>query len=730
MTSKRRSKNSDSTEISVVATLASGEWWDIKRKTQKSTSLTEDALRQVYEEQVRQFEATLEQDSEQRWLKKVAQSGTAADMAAAHKVTAQMCPPLSLKPLKSLVVMASRKGRSEALLALDVLQMLFIEHLIPRNRKLAALDLTKAPPAADCVVSQVLCYFEDSLKLLYAGYVDLLVQRCSDNVLFMKTKCLKYLAVLLAELPEQEVCILQALVNKLGDKSKVASTVSHSLLQVLTKHPGMKGVMVREVTQLMRRNEVSQHAKYMSTLLLSEIPWNRKNNADQKACQEVCRFLADFLDRVFSTKNGGKKAVIKEEDNRLIRACITGMSRALGACGDDYVVPAPLIDCLFRVCHTVPAFATRIAILCLLYRVVSRSQLSECSDRFFRLLYTQLMCVDLFSAKNDNLVFCLVRKVLAEDHDHIRCLAMARRLMQLCALQGEPGAAFGALWAFSDFMLAKKTELRRVLKAESDNDLIDEAEEYFDDGAEQTVNEKKHLKGYDPSVNCRDPKFARPHEARMWELYALRNHLHPQVNTNAKKLMEMDTFIFSDDPFEKYGVSKFLDFMNLVNQNSAKSAEYRDMKKRVAPEEEFHAQYFRDEKIMAKRRKLDKKKAVDVDDVDVADGQDAIDADAFFQKYLEGQVPKDVDDDLDDLEAVDDLDEGSSDADGDVDDMEGMENNDDGASAASDEKPKVDLSNFASLPPKEKKLRQKQIFKQFSSFASADDFAHLLAEET
>merc|ERR1712112_227842 len=325
-------------------------------------------------------------------------------------------------------------------------------------------------------------------------------------------------------------------------------------------------------------------------------------------------------------------------------------------------------------------------------------------------LYSQLLCFDLFHARNENLVFNLVRKILVEDQLHIRCMAVARRLLQLCALQGEPGAAFGSLSAFSDFMLAKKTELRRILKAESDKELIDETEEYFDDGAEPKVRPKL---AYDPSVNCRDPKFARPHEARLWEMWAFKNHLHPEVQSNAKKLLHMDTFCFNDNPFEKCGVSTFLDVMNLVNQNTSRCKEYNDTKKRVAPEEEFHAQYFRDMKVASKKRKVDKK--VDVEDVDV--DEDAVDADTFFREYLESQGPK-VDDEIDEEDEEDD-----------DDDEESAE-----ASAAfsdkKEEEKKIDMSDFHSLSIKEKRKKQKKIFAQYSSpFASADDFAALIGKD-
>merc|ERR1712112_7744 len=237
---------------------------------------------------------------------------------------------------------------------------------------------------------------------------------------------------------------------------------------------------------------------------------------------------------------------------------------------------------------------------------------------------------------------------------------------------------------------------------------------------------------YDPSVNCRDPKFARPHEARLWEMWAFKNHLHPEVQSNAKKLLHMDTFCFNDNPFEKCGVSTFLDVMNLVNQNTSRCKEYNDTKKRVAPEEEFHAQYFRDMKVASKKRKVDKK--VDVEDVDV--DEDAVDADTFFREYLESQGPK-VDDEIDD-EIDDDSSTAAGDDDDDDDEEDEEDDDDDDESAEAsaafsdkkEEEKKIDMSDFHSLSIKEKRKKQKKIFAQYSSpFASADDFAALIGKD-
>lgn len=119
--------------------------------------------------------------------------------------------------------------------------------------------------------------------------------------------------------------------------------------------------------------------------------------------------------------------------------------------------------------------------------------------------------------------------------------------------------------------------------------------------------------------------------------------------------------------------------------------------------------------------------AFDEDEGQKEDEQDAVDADEFFTKYLEDQVPKaDIDDDgdIEDSEGEDSEgeDEDNDDSDSDGDDGDG--DVDFGGESAGDVKP--DMTDFESLPLKEKKKRRQEIMKSFGSFASAEDFAHLI----
>ena len=82
----------------------------------------------------------------------------------------------------------------------------------------------------------------------YAVFVSALEKAAADNLDWIKEKALKAAYELLAAKPEAEARLLALLVNKLGDPNrKVASKAGFLLSCLLTKHPLMGMVVVREI---------------------------------------------------------------------------------------------------------------------------------------------------------------------------------------------------------------------------------------------------------------------------------------------------------------------------------------------------------------------------------------------------------------------------------------------------------------------------------------------------
>lgn len=88
----------------------------------------------------------------------------------------------------------------------------------------------------------------------YAVFVDALARASTDNLEWVKDKALKAAYELLAAKPEQEAQLLTILTNKLGDPNrKVASKAGYLLSCLLTQHPLMGPVVVREVESFLFR---------------------------------------------------------------------------------------------------------------------------------------------------------------------------------------------------------------------------------------------------------------------------------------------------------------------------------------------------------------------------------------------------------------------------------------------------------------------------------------------
>jgi ribosome biogenesis protein MAK21 len=88
----------------------------------------------------------------------------------------------------------------------------------------------------------------------YAIFVAALEAAAGDNLDWIKEKALKAAFELLAAKPEAEARLLRLLVNKLGDPNrKVASKAGYLLSCLLTRHPLMGGVVVREVESFLFR---------------------------------------------------------------------------------------------------------------------------------------------------------------------------------------------------------------------------------------------------------------------------------------------------------------------------------------------------------------------------------------------------------------------------------------------------------------------------------------------
>ncbi|CAM9779438.1 unnamed protein product, partial [Discosporangium mesarthrocarpum] len=239
-----------------------------------------------------------------RWVEQVLRTGTLSDKVAALTLKVQESPTHRLSTLDRLLDLALKKERRTAQMALEGVKDLFINNLLPDGRRLvvfearplaqvvAAVAATGATAAGPGMlgarargggggggggISQAagkalaMWYFESQARFGFYRVVAALERGSSDTVENFKRFCLETAKELLEAKPEGEAQLLSLLVNKLGDpQRKISSKVIHLLQTLLSKHPAMKPVVVREVQQYLHRQGLQPRAIYAGVVFLNQ----------------------------------------------------------------------------------------------------------------------------------------------------------------------------------------------------------------------------------------------------------------------------------------------------------------------------------------------------------------------------------------------------------------------------------------------------------------------------
>ena len=198
-------------------------------------------------------------DKDKAWLSTVLSSGTIADKLSAMVIQVQESPLHRLKTLDALMNLAGKKGKRQALLAIDTLLELWGRTLLP-TRKLVPLARRPLGSLGQVVHERtilgrdedtllLLWYFEDQLKRRYIAFTHALQRHANDALANIRTKVVGTAFDLLNAFPEQEQFLLTLLANKLGDPDRtLVAKVSHLLARLTQQHPNMKSVVAKEVS--------------------------------------------------------------------------------------------------------------------------------------------------------------------------------------------------------------------------------------------------------------------------------------------------------------------------------------------------------------------------------------------------------------------------------------------------------------------------------------------------
>ncbi len=521
-------------------------------------------------------------------------TGTLSDKISALTLSVQESPVHNMKALESLVGLASKRSRGQAVEVLGALKDLFGPgNLLPSDRKLRTFAgqpalsnafhpkdfywTSKDPlPMNINEVHLISWAYEDWLKSTFFEVLKIIETWCNDEVVFARGRAVDYICQLLKEKPEQEANLLRLLVNKLGDSDrKIASKTSFNILQLEATHPLMKSTIIAAIeSDLLFRPGQSLHAKYYASITLNQTVLSRKEGDVARKLLDIyfglfikllekpeeAKPAATGVNGISINKKGevqggggsaGKKAQKKlaekekattvDEDLRekMLSAVLTGVNRAIPFTDTNDESFERQVDTLFKVTHS-SNFNTSIQALMLIQQLNGTHQGSI--DRFYRTLYESLLDPRLLTSSKQALYLNLLFRALRSDLNVKRVKAFAKRLLQVVAMH-QPSFTCGTLYLLRQLEGVFANFGAFIDQAEEDSD----DEEDFRDVQEQLPNGAPADDGPSPQkINKlaakydgrkRDPEYSNADRSSLWEVTPFLQHYHPSVSLFATRLL-------------------------------------------------------------------------------------------------------------------------------------------------------------------------------------------------
>ena len=527
--------------------------------------------RELLEQESQYYANSISQSSSQKFYLTVMSSGTFSDKVSALTLSVQESPLHNTRALETLVALARKRSRDQAIQVLGALKDLFSAgSLLPSNRRLKAFtaqpswtafsetdfanwSIPQPLPSPLQKVHLIAWAFEDRLKEIYFGVVKLLEIWCNDEIVFARLKAVDYVYELLREKPEQEANLLRLLVNKLGDPERqVASRVSVNLVQIQLPHPFMKPVIISalESDVLFKRSQ-SLHAKYYAITILNQtildgqqqdviaavlkiyfalfmifLERQRPLAHDHKPQSTNAVGEKGFINAVRQTGKGGSNNMKFESLNlelkdKLLAAILTGINRAYPfiSSRDDFFDNN--LDVLFKITHS-SNFNTSLQALMLLQQLCRLD--TPTSDRFYRTLYESLLDPRLLTTTKQALYINLLFRAMKADPDHKRLQAFLKRIFQIAALH-QPAFACVTIY------LAKELEtqfpglhtlLDQPEAAESEDENRGSVSSIRRDSIGATQTSGPDSSSY--NGRKRDPQFSNAEKTCLWEMVRFPSH--------------------------------------------------------------------------------------------------------------------------------------------------------------------------------------------------------------
>lgn len=448
---------------------------------------------------------------------------TIADKVAAVTLLVHESPVHRFDELSTLMSYTRKKIRREKGSAIDALTDLFVNNLLPDDRRLVSFKDRDFKCGKGAISKRHLVYalFESNLKSLYSEFLEILEEMTKDALVHFRSKAVKTISQLLVAKPENEKILLSLLVNKLGDPERaVSSEASYRLSELITKyHPQMRLIVVKEVEQLLTRPNITRKTQYYAVLFLNQIPFT---NEDVELARRFVRIYFDLFtsclaeeekmkkenkkleDKKSKSKKGRKqkkksqnKSTAKQAQNdndakesRLMGALLTGVNRAFpftkpeqdDTSYDEYY------NALYKVAHAHALSSATNALAFLL-------QLSDLntipSDRFYRAVYSRIMDVASASDSKQPSFLNVVYNAMKNDTNVKRLKAFSKRVLQAGAY-GNSGLSAACIVLVSKAFAKRRIGILKSFISLPEN--VDEDEVFEDvDKEENGTSEKEEV---------------------------------------------------------------------------------------------------------------------------------------------------------------------------------------------------------------------------------------------
>ncbi|PMD56016.1 CBF-domain-containing protein [Hyaloscypha bicolor E] len=561
----------------------------------------------------------LSSSSSHRFLSTIMSSGTLSDRVSALTLVVQESPVHTIKSFESLLTLAKKRSRGQAVSALGALKdLLGVGVVLPADRRLRAFatqpgllgtlqesstatwKLGQKLPGAISKAHLISWAFEDWLKESYFDMLKVLEGWCNDEVEYARSRAVTYVYELLKEKPEQEANLLRLLVNKLGDPDKkIASRSSYLLLQLQTSHPLMKSIIIRSIeSELLLRPGQSSHARYYAINTLNQTILNGK---EEEVAQKLLgiyfnQFVSllkkpepptipagPVINHKGQVQGGGApmgkkakakaakemeaKAANEDTTEKMISAVLTGVNRAFPFSKTDDLTLEKHMDTLFRITHS-SNFNTSIQALMLIEQLATSKHVAV--DRFFRTLYESLLDPRLITSSKHALYLNLLYRALRSDLNIKRVKTFAKRILQVITLH-QPPFICGILYLLRE-LETTSPGLKSLLSDPEENGDADEEvfRDVLENGADLTPREQHDVNSRKVAYDGRkrDPEHSNADKSCLWELIPFLHHFHPSVSLFATRLLSNEKMPPKPD-LASHTLSNFLDRFVYRNAKAA-----------------------------------------------------------------------------------------------------------------------------------------------------------------